>query len=288
MTATGAGYSLRSVEDMLGLPRAAVMALVDSGFVTPQRGARQAMRFSFHDLMLLRTAHALREAKVPSRRIVAALSALRADLPDELPLTGLRISAVDSTVVVRDGQRSREVESGQWLIDFDVAADADAVVRLSDRSQAPESDPRADAADWFSQAEMAEAESGHDGAAAMVRAEAAYRRAIELDPTHGDAVLNLGALLCEAGRCVEADALYRHALQRGVSSALLHFNHAVALEDQDLRAEAVVSYERALLLDPQLADAHYNVGRLHQLMGQQRPALRHFSAYKRLQRSAGG
>lgn len=286
MAAAGAAYSLRGVQDMLGLSRTAVMALVEAGFVCPHGGTGVGMRFSFQDLLLLRTAHALRQAKVPTRRIVIALSTLRAQLPDDLPLTGLRISAVDSTVVVRDGDGAREVESGQWLIDFDVAPGADAVVRLSDRHHGQRSaDSAGDAAQWFRRGETAEA--GGTGTTLAGTAEAAYRCAIELDPLHADAVLNLGALLCEAGRCDDADRLYRQALQRGLGGALLHFNHAVALEDLGRRADAIASYERALKLDPRLADAHFNAGRLHEAMGNEQPALRHFSAYKRLQRSAG-
>ncbi len=307
MTQPATVYSLRRVQHSLGLTRAAVVALVDAGFVVPQRGPRNALLFSFQDLMLLRTAHGLRAAKVPTRRIVAALSSLRASLPAALPLTGLRISAVDSAVVVRDRQGPREVETGQWLIDFEVAPDGDSVVliRAADRSDTAAND--GDAGAWFRRGEAAEGmgsdagsetvgsaggNTGSDPSSAGATgsagaAEAAYRRAIELDPLHAEAVLNLGALWCETGRAGEAISLYKQALQGGSASALLHFNLAVALEDQSQPAEALASYEQALALDPALADAHYNAGRLHEQMGQHRTALRHFSAYKRLQRQPG-
>ena len=38
-----------------------------------------------------------------------------------------------------------------------------------------------------------------------------------------------------------------------------------------------------IALDPSLADAHYNLGRLREQLGDPRGALRHFSAYRRLQ-----
>ncbi len=67
--------------------------------------------------------------------------------------------------------------------------------------------------------------------------------------------------------------------------ALLHFNRAIALEDlPDRDRDAQQAYQRSLELDPTLADAHYNLARLHEKLGHQQAALRHFSAYRRLQR----
>jgi len=60
------GYSLREVGKLLGLPRSVVNGLVEAGFVTPARGRRREYRFSFHDLVLLRAAQGLAEAKIPS------------------------------------------------------------------------------------------------------------------------------------------------------------------------------------------------------------------------------
>ena len=88
---------------------------------------------------------------------------------------------------------------------------------------------------------------------------------------------------CEAGRFDDAVDLYERAIVHCPGSALIHFNRAVALEDQQRPHEAVASYERSLALDPALADAHYNIGRLQEQLGDARGALRHFSAYRRLQ-----
>jgi tetratricopeptide (TPR) repeat protein len=65
---------------------------------------------------------------------------------------------------------------------------------------------------------------------------------------------------------------------------LLHFNRAIALEDQGRTEEALASYHASLRLAPDLADAHYNAARLHEQLGDARQAVRHFSAYRRLQR----
>ena len=76
--------------------------------------------------------------------------------------------------------------------------------------------------------------------------------------------------------------LYGQAIDFGVSLPLLHFNHAIALEDLGLFHQAIASYVEALKLDPDLVDAHYNAGCLLEKMGDAQGALRHFSAYRRL------
>lgn len=286
---TGATYTLKRVQELLDLPRSVVTGLVADGFVRPARGPRNEYRFSFQDLLLLRTAHALSQANIAPRKILRALARLRGELPADLPLTGLRVSAIGDDVVVRDGHGARKVDSGQLVLDFEVnparrGADVAFIDRRPTSTRTPAASPtraadrRALARTWFEQGEQAEANNPK-------AAESAYREAIALEPTYVDAYLNLGALLCESGRCVEAADLYEHALQLGAVDALIHFNHAIALEDQRDFAGALRSYRHALMMQPELADAHYNIARLLEKQGDAQGALRHFSAYRRLART---
>ena len=103
-------------------------------------------------------------------------------------------------------------------------------------------------------------------------------------PDYADAWLNLGAMLCEADRCSEAAELYDEALGHCPDEALLHYNRAIALEDLDRIGEAIASYETCLALAPGIADAHFNAARLYERSGNAQKAVRHFSAYRRLQR----
>lgn len=272
-----APHTLRGIQEMLGLSRSAVARLIANGFVSPSRGPRNELRFSFRDVVVLRTAHQLQAADIPTRKIVSALRQLRTTLPDELPLSGLRITAVGSTVAVRERESQWEAESGQLLMDFEVAPEAGSVMTFVEREpNLPPTPPRASADALFTLAEALEA---CDGAAA----ESAYRQVLAAAPDHADAYLNLGAMLCEAGRDAEAVALYDAALARCPNVALLHFNRAVALEDLARFPEALRSYGRSIELDPALADAHFNAARLHDHLGHTQQAIRHFSAYRRLQ-----
>ncbi|HWH84436.1 MAG TPA: tetratricopeptide repeat protein [Burkholderiaceae bacterium] len=266
-------FTLRRVQAMLGLSRGIVAGLIAEGFVAPTRGARNEWRFTFQDLMLLRTAHALRASKIPPRRILRSLAKLKATLPSELPLTGLRITAIGADVAVRDRDGRWQTDSGQLLMDFDVAPVAGSVAFL-DRDAAPAA---LDAAAWFERGLALEASDA-------TAAEAAYRQALALAPALVEAYLNLGAMWSEAGRFEELAALSDEAVAQCPGSALIHFNRGVALDHLERAAEAIASYEASLALDPGLADAHYNLGRLREQLGDARGALRHFAAYRRLHR----
>ncbi|MBA3591304.1 tetratricopeptide repeat protein [Methylibium sp.] len=266
-------FTLRAAQQKLGLSRTVLAGLIDAGFVKPSRGARGEFRFSFQDLMLLRTAYALQQSGIPPRKILRSLTKLKSNLPSELPLTGLRITAVGADVAVRDRDGTLAAASGQLLMDFEVSAAGGSVAFLDHPIAASAPDAKA----LFTRGEALEVE---DPAAS----EEAYRQALELAPDFEDAYLNLGALLCESHRCDAAIELYDAAIIRCPRSALIRFNRAVALEDGARLEEAIASYEQSLELDPALADAHFNIGRLQEKLGDARKALRHFSAYRRLQR----
>ena len=262
---------------MLGLSRTTVTGLIAAGFVAPVRGPRNEHRFSFQDLMLLRTAFALQQASIPPRKILRSLAKLKANLPLELPLTGLRISAVGANVAVRDRSGQWQADTGQLLMDFEVCEVAGSVAFLEPAVPSKISP----SIEWFQRGEALEPSD-------IQAAEAAYRRAIELDPLRPAPYLNLGAVLCEASRCDEAVELYERAVEVIGDEPLIHFNHAIALEDQKRVADAIAAYQRALALDARFADAHFNLGVLLESAGDLKGALRHFNAYRRLEHSGGG
>lgn len=280
------GYTTRDVAALLGIPVAQVRSYVRSGFLVPGQGPRGEYRFTFQDLILMRTAKGLVEARVPPRRIVLALRNLRDQLPEGKPITGVRISAQDHHVVVRDGREVWNPESGQALLDFEVSDLAREAASLDNQrarrfaaAAVPEAvEPEADSADeWFDRG----VELEYDDPAA---AEDAYRQALEIDPTMVDARLNLGRLLHEAGRIVEAEGHYRSALETRPDDPTALFNLGVALQDLGRPAEAAEVYEKALEIAPALADAHYNLAVIYEGMGRKKAAIRHLKSYKLLGR----
>ena len=276
-SATPHTYSLKSVREMLGLSAGTLTRLIDAGFVTPARGARNEYRFSFQDVVLLRTADQLLANKIPPRKVVKALVQLRRKLPNEAPLTGLRISAVGSDVAVRQGDLQWDAESQQLLMDFEVAPSGSAGAVTFIARPTPHAAPSAQP-----EAELAHAEAlEHSDPAA---AEAAYRQVIRHAPDRIDAYLNLGALLYEASRHADALAVYEQGLAKAPREARLHYNRALALEDLGRENDALAAYEACIALAEDFADAHFNAARLYEQLGRNQLALRHFSAYRRLQR----
>jgi tetratricopeptide (TPR) repeat protein len=266
---------MRELQSTLGVSRRIISGLIDAGFVTPSRGPRNALRFTFQDVVLLRTALQLRASNIPPRRIIQALTRLRAELPDALPLSGIRVTAVGNDIAVRTGPAQWDAITGQQLLDFEVAEIKGDVVFL-------DSTPRTNGAErqageWY---EL----GGQLMKSDTKGAEQAYRNAIELsnEPFYA-AYVDLGALLCESeARCEEALRVFDDALTHFPDDAVLHFNRAVALEGLGRLDDAERSYERCLALDPSYADAHHNLAILLEGLGDRQGLLRHLNAYRRL------
>jgi tetratricopeptide (TPR) repeat protein len=115
-----------------------------------------------------------------------------------------------------------------------------------------------------------------------LEARAAYHHALDIDPAHVTARINLGRLLHAEGKLDGAEAHYREALRHDAGSALAWYNLGVLLEDRARPAEALPCYERAVRADPNLADAHYNLALLYERVGRKQDAVRHLAIFRRL------
>jgi tetratricopeptide (TPR) repeat protein len=276
-------YTTREVARLLGLSEPQVRSQARAGFLSPDRGPRNGYRFSFQDLVLLRTARELALARVPPRRIRTALRGLARELPSGRSLSELRITADGQRVVVRDEGSAWNPESGQLQIDFavsELATRAESVARRLAQSARQWSEPLT-APEWF--------DLGTDlEAAAPDEARSAYAQALALDPEFADAHVNLGRLLQLAGRTAEAVDHYRRSLQAGSTDPTAAFNLGTALEELGLWAEAIAAYRRAIRVDQSFADAHFNLARLFEQTGRQAEAIRHWRAYQLLDESGVG
>lgn len=261
------------------MPVPAIRAMMRAHYLAPARGARGALKFSFQDLVVLRTGRQLLAAGISARRVGQALRTMRAQLPAGIPARGLSVTAAGGRVVVHEEGARRDALSGQLLLAFEVRIDGGRVALVdmptlppSPTSPTPSAQPaQCDVA--FAQA-LALEDSDVDAAIE------AYRACVA---RHADAaaLANLGRLLHLQGRITEALHLYDHG---DLSDPDVLYNRAVALEDLGRNAEAIAGYLQVLKRDADFIDAHHNLARLLQQAGEQRQALRHWNAYRRLSR----
>jgi tetratricopeptide (TPR) repeat protein len=250
--------------------------MVRARFVSPRRGPRGSLRFSFQDLVLLRTARGLLAARISSRRVNTALRAIRSQLPQELPLRGFSITAAGDQIIVHQAGEQRDALSGQLLLALEVRVDSGAI-QLVDVST-PRTIETSFHDDCARQFEAALALEESDVGAAVE----AYRACVARH-AHSGAVANLGRLLHLEGRISEAVRLYR-SIEDPDANVL--YNLAVALEDLGRIEEATTTYNRVIGMDAEHEDAHHNIARLYQEAGDQRRALRHWNAYRKLTRAS--
>jgi Tfp pilus assembly protein PilF len=273
-------YSSRDVADILGMTVREVQEHGRAGYLTPDRGPGNRYRFSFQDLILLRTAKGLTRADVPPGRIRTVLRRLRAELPRGRSLSEMRVGVAGDAIVVKDNGAAWNPESGQIVFDFavrDLARSAAPFARRNVES-ARKLDHTRSADEWFELGAELEATAPDE-------ARDAYRRALELNPAHADAHVNLGRLLQEAGATQAAIEQYRAALEADARHATAAFNLGAALEDLGRRREAIAAYQQAVGIDDGFADAHYNLSRLYEKSGKKQAAIRHLARYKLLTRN---
>jgi tetratricopeptide (TPR) repeat protein len=269
-------FSTHEVAKALGLPESKIRSCARAAQIAPIHDARGRLRWSFQDLLLLKTTRGLLAARVPARRIRRLLASLRRQLPADQALTSVSVYADGRRVVAWDGAARWQPDSGQFLFSFEAPALAPTPALAATRPAAPPVEtPTRTAEEWFDLGCELEA-------ASPAEARHAYEQALRLDSSLADAHVNLGRLFHAAGETAAAEIHYDAAIRGAPHDAIAHFNLGGLLEDTGRAAAAVESYERALAADPDFADAHYNLGLLLDRLGRRTPAMAHLRTARRL------
>jgi tetratricopeptide (TPR) repeat protein len=283
-------YDTKDLERLFGLPASAVRALARAGNIQPVRRSGR-LHYSFHDLVVLRTASALRAAKISSQRINKTLQELRSALPEGSALNKISLTALGNRIAIREGQSLRESESGQYALALEIVEEKGRLHVISRQDAAPSLEGAAGAggglaADAAGPAgESADFADRHYARALDLEdtnpqaAQKAYEVCLKADPDHLEARINLGRLLHLAGRLTDAERVYRVGAK---ADPFIAFNLAVVLEDLEREPDAIIAYREALALDPQFADAHFNLARLYERAKDTKASLRHLLAYRRM------
>lgn len=224
--------------------------------------------YTFHDLLILRTASAMQAARISIPKITAALGNIRTTERPGSVFPTLAVAASGKDLIVTEGGQAWEASSRQYTLSFSESKRSAVTALVKSPAKSPA----------YLEAETHYARGDALEESDVAAARAAYSDALEAHSDHLDARINLGRLLHLAGELREAERIYRAAEH---SSALLSFNLAILLEDLNRKAEAAKAYLEALAQDPTLHDAHFNLAILHERANEPREALRHLLAYRR-------
>jgi tetratricopeptide (TPR) repeat protein len=276
-------YDTKDLKRLFGLPATTVRSLERAGYLNPVKRAGR-LHYSFQDLIVLRTASALRAANIPAKRINRTLERLRAGMPEGTVLNRLSLTALGDRIAVRDGRMLWESESGQYVLALEIdleqgglhVLETPAAAARGSAAAAP-AEPALSAAELFSRGDALEETN-------PTAAQVAYEECLRLEAQHIEARINLGRLLHIAGDLAEAERVYRASAAK---EPMIAFNLAVLLEDLRREPEAIETYREALALDPELADAHFNLARLYERARNSKASLRHLLAYRRMTEREG-
>ncbi|MDP9150103.1 MAG: tetratricopeptide repeat protein [Myxococcota bacterium] len=272
-------FTRREVAKLLAVTEARLRSLDRAKIVSPSGHRGKQRAYTFQDLIALRATRELLAHRVRLRDVAKAIGALRQALPRVTrPLQELRILGDGRRVVVRAEDGSFEPLTGQMVLDFQVQALRDDVVRVLRPVATPS---RAQTAyDLYVQASALD-----ENPTTYDQAEELYGRAVRLDPSLAIAYTNLGNLRFRRGDEAGAEALYRRALEIDPRQPEAHYNLGYVLLERGDSPGAVGFFERALEGDPRFADAHFNLAMAWEQAGDRGRARPHWRKYLELEPS---
>jgi tetratricopeptide (TPR) repeat protein len=272
-------YSRTEVQKLLGASTARLRALEKNGVAVPsvRRGTRRA--YTFQDLISLRTALGLLSRGVKVRDVVRAVEALKAAIPRvKKPLLELKVLSDGSRVVVRSAEGTFEPTTGQMVLDFDVRALREDVVRVL-RPAVKQHRARMAFEIYRKASDLDEDPKTMEEAARL------YRQAIEVDPLLAIAYTNLGNILFRKGDEVAAEALYSKALAIDPRQPEAKYNLGYLMLERHELDVAIKYFQGAIEADPRFADAYFNLARAYEELGDRRNARPLWRTYLELEPS---
>ena len=115
-----------------------------------------------------------------------------------------------------------------------------------------------------------------------IRAGAAYRKALMLDPNMVPALINLANVHYARDELVEAQALYERAMHLDGECFEAQFNLGNIHHDLGRHGDSLRHYRRAIEIDPAYPDAHFYLAVTLEKTGRPAEARPHWRAYREL------
>jgi len=236
--------------------------------------------FSFADLLQIKQIRDLCAKRVRPAVIRESLQAMQRQVAGmENPFLEASAFSVGKRVAFRHQGRAVEPVDGQYVMEFGPSGALVTAVAAPPGKVKPAS-PTDSAHELFARGvALEEHPSNHDEAIRV------YLQVLELEPGHAAAHINLGTLYYNRQDFVAAETHYRAAVESDPRYALAYFDLGNVLDETGRFGDAVAAYRTAIRLAPTYADAHYNLALAYERLREPRLALRHWTAYVKLDRS---
>jgi tetratricopeptide (TPR) repeat protein len=238
----------------------------------------QEKAYSFEHLAQLRALREIRGKRISIGSICRSVQAMQKVSGMHNAL--LETSAVHrgSGLVFRYGGALVDPMTRQMAFDFDTVGWQDRARKPGfERHPSPHAPEAASLQEMFLRGVQLE-----EKATTVAQAERIYEAILERKPDHAPACINLGTIYYNQQAFEQAEQMYRRATEADPQYALAFFDLGNVLDELQRLEDAIEAYSRAIALVPQYADAHYNLALAYERQGERRRALRHWTAYVRL------
>ncbi len=241
----------------------------------------QLQSYSFQDLGQLRTLRVLRQEAVSAAAIRQSIVAMKAVAGMTNPLLEASLVRSGARLAFRHEGTVVDPITGQLLFDFErleqgygPSAGSEALLLRK---------PGPNGAHGVQELFLAAVQAEETGE--KIRAIKLYQQIMERHPNFAPAWINLGTIHFHLREFGWAEQLYRRATEIDPTYVLAFFDLGNVLDELQRLDESITAYRAAIALAPRYADAHYNLALAHERRGEERPALRHWQAYLRLDKS---
>ena len=270
-------FTRQDVLRILHLETRHLAAWEREGLISPPAEGEQ---YSFEHLSRLRTLRQLNTRRISVRSIRNQVEAMQ-------KLAGIS-NALTETSAIRRGARLVFRHGGALLdpissqLAFDFAASAAQPLQLvqprNERTVENE-----DAQDVHRLQELfACAVQCEERQETIAQAAVLYDEILRIKPNHAPACINLGTIFYNQRDFDGAEHMYRRATVADPGYALAFFDLGNVLDETQQLDPAIEAYRQAVRIVPAYADAHYNLALALERKGERRRALRHWTAYLRL------
>lgn len=272
-------FDRNDVARILQISPRRVRAWEKAEILKPSLGRDRQPIYSFHDLRAARIVRDLIRKGIAPNRVRALLASLERVLPrdegmlrEEPALVAMRVRVEHGRVIARDHRGTFEWPTGQRVLEFETGSASVRTLVTKPRSAEGRT-----AYEWFLEGCRLDTDE-----ATRTRAENAYRKALELDPTLACAWTNLGALLLVENDHEQALECFTRAMQIDPSQPEAPYNVGFVLLERREFSKAIPLLARAVAIDPAFADAHFNLACALEQVGERTQALAHWEVYLEL------